>query len=127
MYKKMRRHFGWGIKPESKHTPSIMHLYSKGKWFLTLYFPLRDSLTKTHLLWDDDAVFKRFLSPMIHAVPVVPTGKIKSFGPFGPKYQVGPVLRPWGDDDWMVEITVVETGEKTEYRWTHLNDDPEAP
>jgi hypothetical protein len=88
---------------------------------------LMDSLTKTHLLWDDDAVFKRFLSPMIHAVPVVPTGKIKSFGPFGPKYQVGPVVRPWGDDDWMVEITVVETGEKTEYRWTHLNDDPEAP
>jgi hypothetical protein len=96
--------------------------YGGAGWSLFL-----DSLTKTHLLWDDDAVFKRFLSPMIHAVPVVPTGKIKSFGPFGPKYQVGPVLRPWGDDDWMVEITVVETGEKTEYRWTHLNDDPEAP
>ena len=58
--------------------------------------------------------------------PPVLTGKIKSFGPFGPKYQVGPALRPLDDGDWMVEITMVETVEKTEYRLTHLADDPEA-
>jgi Family of unknown function (DUF5397) len=56
----------------------------------------------------------------------IPVGKIKSFGPFGPKYEVGHALRQLNDGDWMVEITMVETGEKTEYRLTHLSDDPEA-
>ena len=58
--------------------------------------------------------------------PTVPVGKIKSFGPFGPKYQVGQALRPLDDGDWMIEITMVETGEKAEYRLTHLAEDPEA-
>lgn len=58
--------------------------------------------------------------------PAVPVGKIKSFGPFGPKYEVGQALRPLDDGDWMVEVTMVETGEKTEYRLKHLADDPEA-
>lgn len=58
--------------------------------------------------------------------PFVPVGKIKSFGLFGPKYEIGQVLRQLDDGDWMVEITMVETGEKTEYRLTHLSADPEA-
>jgi hypothetical protein len=58
--------------------------------------------------------------------PPVPVGKIKSFGPFGPKYEVGQALRPLDDGDWMIEITMVETGEKAEYRLTRLIDDPEA-
>jgi Family of unknown function (DUF5397) len=53
-------------------------------------------------------------------------GHIKSFGFFGPKYEVDPVLRQLNDGDSMVEITLVESGEKTEYRLTHLNDDPES-
>jgi len=66
---------------------------------------------------------------IMHAVispPPVPVGKIKSFGPFGPKYEVGHALRQLDDGDWMVEVTMVETGEKAEYRLTHLSDDPEA-
>ena len=65
----------------------------------------------------------------MHAVvapPSVPVGKIKSFGPFGPKYEVGQPLRQLADGDWMIEVTMVEKGEKAEYRWTHLSDDPEA-
>jgi hypothetical protein len=65
----------------------------------------------------------------MHAVvapPNVPVGKIKSFGPVGPKYEVGQALRQLDDGDWMIEVTMIETGEKAEYRWTHLNDDPEA-
>lgn len=58
--------------------------------------------------------------------PPVPIGKIKTFGPFGPKYQVGSPVRQLDDGDWMVEVTMVETGEKAEYRLTHLTDDPEA-
>lgn len=65
----------------------------------------------------------------MHAViapPTVPLGKIKSFGTVGPKYEVGQVLRQLDDGDWMIEITMIETGEKAEYRWTHMSDDPQA-
>lgn len=58
--------------------------------------------------------------------PAVPVGKVKSFGPFGPKYVVGQALHQLADGDWMIEVTMIETGEKAEYRWTHLTDDPEA-
>lgn len=58
--------------------------------------------------------------------PAIPIGSIKSFGPFGPKYQVGPALRPLGDGDWMIEVLLFETGEKAEYRLSQLQDDPEA-
>ena len=58
--------------------------------------------------------------------PSVPIGKIKSFGPFGPKYEVSRLLHPLEDGDWMVEVTLIETGEKSEYRLTRLTADPEA-
>lgn len=58
--------------------------------------------------------------------PSVATGTIKSFGVFGPKYEIGALLRPLEDGDWMIEVILVETGEKTEYRLTHANNDPEA-
>ncbi|MDO4683453.1 MAG: DUF5397 family protein [Lautropia sp.] len=60
------------------------------------------------------------------APPSIPVGSIRSFGPFGPKYQVGPALRPLHDGDWMVEVLLFETGEKAEYRLSQLQDDPEA-
>ena len=60
------------------------------------------------------------------APPTVPVGKIKSFGPFGPKYEVGQPLRQLDDGDWMIRITMVETGETVEYRLTRLINDPEA-
>ena len=62
----------------------------------------------------------------VSAPPPVPVGKIKCFGPFGPKYEVGHALRQLDDGDWLVEVTMVETGEKAEYRWTRLTEDPEA-
>ena len=60
------------------------------------------------------------------APPSVPVGKIKSFGPFGPKYEVGQALHPLDDGDWMIEVTMVGTGEEAGYRLTHLSDDPEG-
>lgn len=39
--------------------------------------------------------------------PPVPLGKIKSFGAFGPKYEVGPLLRQLEDGDWMVQVKMV--------------------
>ena len=58
--------------------------------------------------------------------PPLPIGKIKSFGAFGPKYEVGHALRPLDDGDWLVEVRMVETGETAEYRMSHLFEDPEA-
>lgn len=58
--------------------------------------------------------------------PHIPIGQIKCFGAFGPKYEVGKPLRQLDDGDWLVEIILVESGEKTEYRLTRVNDDPKA-
>jgi hypothetical protein len=59
-------------------------------------------------------------------VPYIPIKAIKSLGALGPKYEVGKPFRQLADGDWMVEILLVETGEKTEYRLSRLNADPEA-
>ena len=59
-------------------------------------------------------------------VPVIPIGTIKSFGPFGPQYEVGRALRQLDDGDWMIEVKMVQSGEKAEYRLTHLTKDSEA-
>lgn len=56
----------------------------------------------------------------------IPTGQIKSFGPVGPKYEVGNPLRQLDDGDWMVEVTLVESVEKAEYRLSKIHQDPEA-
>jgi hypothetical protein len=56
----------------------------------------------------------------------IPTGDIRSFGSFCPAYEVGQPVRELENGDWMVEITLVETGEKAEYRLSDLLDDPEA-
>jgi len=59
-------------------------------------------------------------------VPALPRGKIKTFGVFGPKYEVGEPVRQLDDGDWLVRITLVETGEQSEYRYSKLQNDPEA-
>jgi uncharacterized protein DUF5397 len=59
------------------------------------------------------------------APPSIPVGKIKSFGEVGPMYEVGPALRPLDNGDWLVKITLVETGETAEYRLSRLLADPE--
>lgn len=62
----------------------------------------------------------------MNQAPNLPVGQIKTFGYFGPKYQIGDYLRQLDDGDWLVEVTIVETGEKAEYRLTQIQNDPEA-
>jgi len=69
---------------------------------------------------------EKSVMPAIVESPPIPLGKLKSFGPFGPQYEVGHAVRQLSDGDWLVEVTMVDTGEKAEYRLTHLVDDPEA-
>ena len=64
------------------------------------------------------------LNPL--SAPTVPIGKIKSFGVFGPKYEIGQLVRRLDEGDWLVSIELVETGEEAEYRFTHILDVPEA-
>jgi hypothetical protein len=64
--------------------------------------------------------------PEAIAPPLVPVGRIKSFGAFGEEYEVGQALRQLDDGDWLVEIKMIKTGETAEYRFTHIHDDPEA-
>ena len=64
--------------------------------------------------------------PDVPFIPVIPIGKIKSFGPFGPQYEVGPALRQLDDGEWMIEVKMVQSGERAEYRLTHLTKDSEA-
>jgi len=52
-------------------------------------------------------------------------GRINTFGP-GPIYEVGPPIRQTKDGDWMMKITLVESGEVTEYPLSSIKEAPEA-
>jgi hypothetical protein len=56
----------------------------------------------------------------------VPTGRYKTFGEFGPLYQVGHPVCQLENGDWLVGITVVLSGERVEYRLSRLKEDPFA-
>ena len=56
----------------------------------------------------------------------IPVGEFKSFGPVGPKYQVCNPLRKMGDGDWIIEVMLIESGEKAEYRLSKIHQDPAA-
>lgn len=59
-------------------------------------------------------------------LPFIPAKAIKSFGAVGPKYEVGRPLRQLAAGDWMIEITLVESGERAEYPLSRILADPEA-
>jgi hypothetical protein len=56
---------------------------------------------------------------------VVPVGAIKSFGEFGPEYQILG-LSPMEDGEQRVRIVLVRTGEETDYGLEAALADPEA-
>lgn len=58
--------------------------------------------------------------------PAIPVGAIKSFGPFGANYRVGEPLYRLDDGDWMVDVVLIESGERAEYRLSRVDSDPEA-
>lgn len=53
-------------------------------------------------------------------------GAIKRFGEAGPRYQIGEAIEPLENGDWLYEITVLESGEKTKYRLSRIENDPET-
>jgi len=58
--------------------------------------------------------------------PMVPIGRYKQVGESGPVYQVGEPLRQLPNGAWKIRITLVATGEVTEYRLSSMLNDPDA-
>ena len=55
----------------------------------------------------------------------IPVGTIKSFGPWGPEYEIlGPAAPE--DGKQMIKIVIVRTGEETTYSFDAMLEDPEA-
>lgn len=53
-------------------------------------------------------------------------GAFKTFGVFGPAYQIVEPVRQLEDGDWMMRVRMLETNEEVEYRYTHALNDPKA-
>ncbi|ENV9101664.1 MULTISPECIES: DUF5397 family protein [Enterobacterales] len=56
----------------------------------------------------------------------IPTGSIKTFGLFGIPYEVGEPAQELPDGDILVNIILVQTGEKELYKLSKLLQDPDA-
>lgn len=56
----------------------------------------------------------------------IPTGAIKTFGNYGVLYEVGEKDSDLPNGDILVNITLLETGEKEKYKLSQLIEDPEA-
>ena len=60
------------------------------------------------------------------AKPIIPVGKIKTFGANGPKYEITGSGHASNEGEWLVPIRVIESGEELDYRYSRLLLDPEA-
>ena len=56
----------------------------------------------------------------------IPTGSVRTFGEYGVSYVVGEPERQLPNGDWLVNIQVLESGEKTQYKLSKINKDPKA-
>jgi hypothetical protein len=63
---------------------------------------------------------------LAHRYPDVPVGEVRSFGTVSPRHEIGAPLRQLNDGDWLVKVTMIETGEVAEYRLSQMVDDPTA-
>ncbi len=67
------------------------------------------------------------IKPLVDIEPNPPVGRIKTFGPCGPKYEIRGRGRPAANNEWLVPIRLVESGEEAEYSFARLQRDPDAP
>jgi hypothetical protein len=58
----------------------------------------------------------------IHALQ----GHVKTLGTMGPKYEVCEPIKQINNEDWLIKIRLLESGEETEYPYSHAIKDPEA-
>lgn len=60
-----------------------------------------------------------FIAPQI-------IGQHRTFGSLGVTYKILEPVKPVGNNDWLIRIQVLESGEITEYPYIQLINDPEA-
>jgi len=53
-------------------------------------------------------------------------GKINTIGEFGPIYEVERPICQTESGDWLMRITLIESGEATDYLLSSIQEDPEA-
>jgi hypothetical protein len=67
---------------------------------------------------------------MAHMHPNFPDpmliGQFRTFGPFGPAYQVLDSVKQDAKGEWLLRVQILETGEETEYPYAQAANDPEA-
>jgi hypothetical protein len=63
---------------------------------------------------------------VLEVAPVIAPSTIKSFGAFGPKYEVLNPLYSLENGDWLFAVKLVETGEEVTYSYADIQNDPEA-
>ena len=59
--------------------------------------------------------------------PPLPLKRVKTFGTTGEQYKIVRYTRQLANGDWMVEVSLLESGELAEYPWTDISDDPFSP
>ena len=53
-------------------------------------------------------------------------GHIKTLGKIGPKYEVCEPIKQISNQDWLLKIRMLDSGEETEYPYSQAINDPEA-
>jgi hypothetical protein len=53
-------------------------------------------------------------------------GQFKTFGSAGPAYEVLASVRPLRQNDWLMQVRVLESGEELELPASQINQDPRA-
>lgn len=56
----------------------------------------------------------------------IPTSSIRTFGDYGVMYIVGTPAKQLPDGDWLVNIELPESGEHTQYKLSHIIQDPKV-
>ncbi|WP_245608484.1 DUF5397 family protein [Stenoxybacter acetivorans] len=56
----------------------------------------------------------------------IPIGSVRTFGEYGIPYIVGTPEKQLPDGDWLVNIELPESGEKTQYKLSKIMHDPKA-
>ncbi|MDO9453810.1 MAG: DUF5397 family protein [Stagnimonas sp.] len=62
----------------------------------------------------------------MHSNTASSIGSRHTFGAFGPVYEVLKTVKHLEQDDCLMRVRVLESGEELDYRYSKIKDDPEA-
>ncbi len=53
-------------------------------------------------------------------------GQFRQFGELGPTYKIMTPVRQLDNQDWLLQIKIIESGEELEYKYSKIVNDPVA-